>query len=876
MKRPFVQATLTGLLTVFAIVPAAIAQRGVTSSGTDFWLGFMPNGAGKGNTSVYEELFIASPTDTKVTFSGPFNKTITMTAGQVADIPLTDVMNSVDEVPQDDAIHITSTNPITVYGYSSWANPQGIGDSPDGYLALPLPAYGTEYYTVNFPDNYVFGNMPGEFLIISPYDNNIVTVTPAADTKAGRPAGVPWKDTLQKGETYLVQSPGTNFGKNDLTGTLITSTKPIAVLTGHQITSVPTDCGCFSADNLLEMIPSVDKWGTQYFDVPMTGKTIDGDYLRVLSAENGNEIIYTGNESGQHGPLLLDSGQYHDIPQQIEPMVFTSTNHKRFIVAQYSYSQGVDSDPGYSDPFLILFTPREQFEKEMIFRTPTADKGAFTNYVTFISLEDSISKITINGLPIGSYPQVGAVVFLGTNPQMGARRILIAAAPKNYIAAGPVPFGAYQYGFSNYEGYGWPTGMAQNILSTGDILPPLAQTLDSNCGTYHLRFTEPRLKSNGFSFNDTRIASVSMISASGDMRWAIPSYNYAFTRDPNFIPGDSVMTATLTVMDPAQDAYAAIDAVDLAGNDTVYQYSYGAPTLASVPTAPFEFNTILVGSDSCKRITFTNATTHAFFISNARIEGSTAGKFILSPATISRALAPGDTVQFQLCFAPSDTLSSFDTLVINSGCATLPFPLRGLGVTPIILATDLDFGSVSVGDTVCKSLVIHNIGNAPLIINRSSLSLNMPDFSFPDSTQLPDTIAAGGYMIVEICFHPQSAGPHQTTVNWGTNLAGAFIHQRKDTSSLTGIGVSANVNSVPQSIPFSLSISPNPTSSLSTISITGAPSANVEIFDILGREVASFRVVGSYELQMNGLTPGTYIVRAEASGAVVSKPLLKQ
>src|SRR5665213_2011073 len=144
--------------------PCSWAQ-GVSSSGTEYWLQFMPNGAGAGNSSVYENLFIATGTDNKVTISGPVNKTITMSAGQVADIPLTDVMNSIDEVPQTDAIHLTSTNPITVYGYSAWGNPQGIGDSPDGFLALPTTAYGTEYYTVNFPDNFVFGNMPGEFLI---------------------------------------------------------------------------------------------------------------------------------------------------------------------------------------------------------------------------------------------------------------------------------------------------------------------------------------------------------------------------------------------------------------------------------------------------------------------------------------------------------------------------------------------------------------------------------------------------------------------------------------------------------------------------------------------------------------------------------------
>ncbi|HEX5316851.1 MAG TPA: hypothetical protein VFX22_09400, partial [Candidatus Kapabacteria bacterium] len=55
------------------------AQGGVSSSGTDYWLQFMPNGPGMGNSSVYEDLFVASGTDNKVTINipgkGPFTFT---------------------------------------------------------------------------------------------------------------------------------------------------------------------------------------------------------------------------------------------------------------------------------------------------------------------------------------------------------------------------------------------------------------------------------------------------------------------------------------------------------------------------------------------------------------------------------------------------------------------------------------------------------------------------------------------------------------------------------------------------------------------------------------------------------------------------------
>ncbi len=713
--KSFLQAPILTFSVIILLAGPLWGQGGVTSSGTEYWLGFMPNGAGAGNSSVYEDLFIASGTDNTVTISGGVaTKRIEMKAGQIYDYYCPNFMNSTDEVPQTDAIHITSTSPITVYGYSSWGNVQGAGDSPDGYLGLPLEDFGTEYYTVNFPDNYVFGQMPGEFLIISPYDNTVVTITPAAETKSGRPAGVPWKDTLQKGQTLLVQSPGTDPGNNDLTGTLIKSTKPIGVLTGHQITSVPSDCGCYSADNLIEMVPSVDKWGTQYFDMPMAGRPIAGDYIRILSAEHGNTIAY-GNTS-----VTLDSGQYADVPQVTQPTVFTSINHKRFIVAQYSYSQGMYGDPGYSDPWMVLFTPQEQFEKEMIFRAPTSTRGTFTNYVTFIAEEDSISKITINGITIDSFPQVGTAVFSGTNPLIGARRILIAAQPMKYIAKSPVPFGAYQYGFSNYEGYGWPVGMMQDMASS-DTGSPIVKPLDStSSGTYGLRITEV----------SSKLASVAMIVDSGDPRWPHPSYNYSFQDDTDFVVGDSTYRATLNVINPSLDAYAAIYALDRAGKGAVFEYRYSAPKVASFPSGG-DFGRVLRGTDSCMLFSIYNAGTRILTVDSMKFLGTPAeSSFTVNPTAIT-FLAPDSAAKLTICYSPQDTgILTIDTLAIYfEQASTVVFPLRGIGY-------ELAPESVAPVATNLNIIVSLNSGNLNV-----SLTASTEDRTLSISDLLGRTIA---------------------------------------------------------------------------------------------------------------------------------------
>ncbi len=522
----------------------------VSSSGTDYWLGFMPNGD-PGTTDVREELFIASATANTVTIDllGIGTRIITIGAGQVADEDVSGSITSIPETPTTNAIHITSTNPIAVYGYSDWTNnePGSIGGSPDGYLGLPTTAYGTKYYTVNFPDNLVFGHCPGEFLVISPYDSNVVTIAPAARTKTGRFPKAPWSVTLAKGQTYLVQSPGTNQGQNDLTGSLITSTKPISVLTGHQITSVPS-VGATSADYLIEMAPSVDKWGTQYFDMPMAGHPKSGDYIRVVSGEDSNQITYNGN-----GPLLLNSGQYHDLPQQTVPMVFTSTNGKPFIVAQYSYSQGYNNDSGASDPWMLLFTPQEQFETSMMFRTPTPSHDTFTNYVTFVSQNASLSQITVNGQLVGSYQIAGQASFPNTNPPMGAITIILPSSTRNFTASGPAPFGAYQYGFSDFEGYGWPAGMSQKEVACSATLSE-TNPVHFCAGDSKTIYAFPTGLSYQWERNDSLLANVAdslTVTESGtyqviitSAKGCLDSASVHATKDPppqaSIIPGDSL------------------------------------------------------------------------------------------------------------------------------------------------------------------------------------------------------------------------------------------------------------------------------------------------------------------------------------------------
>jgi hypothetical protein len=872
--------TIIGL---FAAIAPARAQNGQTSSGTDFWMAFMPNYL---NPADNIRIFVASGTTNRVHVdvqggsSGAPSEHFTeiMTANTVWTLSLPNPQLAEERTPEKAeyrAVHVYSDNPVSVYGLSN------VLTSTESYLALPTSTLGTEYYPSCFyDDSYaelgLIAPLAGEFVIVAPYDNTQVTIGPArTDTRSdatgtiSHHTGDIWTVKLNKGQTYLVQSTGLNVGQEDVTGTHIVSTKPVSVISGHQRCRIPVDGHGNSKDLIMEMMPPVGAWGSEYYVMPQIGRTACGDYVRIIAGEDN--VLVT--ENGQTIAQLTHAGDFMDRELVTDPVVYKS-NGKKFFVVDHSYSQGFNGDPNpNTDPFSIVMTSREQFQKKMLFRVPNnvAAGSSYDNYVTFIGPKDSISHILLNGKRITSYQLVGRCdSFPGTNPAMGAYRIKLPNQTATYTAMSGAPFAAYIFGFSYAEAYGHPAGMRVAIISP-DSFPPLVRIVDSACGTYHLRFYEPRPL-------DTRIAEIAMITDSNDLRWSKASYNFKLSPDPNFISGDSAIGATLSVIDPGQDGYAAIYVTDRAGNDTVYEYYSYSPKLTFTPSPPYSFAT-LAGKDTCVTIGIRNTDHASINIDSIHLGGfGSSGSFDVSP-TASRVLQPDSTLSLRVCFNPKDTFAVSDTLQFLVGlCYPYVLPLNGEGVTSLISVADQDFGNVRVGDTACKTLTITNPGKAALTVTSQDL-INDPDFSFSDI--LPITIAAGGNKTVTYCFHPHTSGSYSKRVTFGNLNPSPYEHSIKDTALLMGTSGNANVEQGAGLLILDRAY-PNPFRSSITIRYTQKEAGQVvaRIFDVTGREVRSFSSsgitpAGAHDLQLDlsMLPPGLYVCSLsifDASGAIAA------
>ncbi|XP_066304425.1 IgGFc-binding protein-like [Branchiostoma lanceolatum] len=289
-----------------------------------------------------------------VTITTPSNgvtTTVQVTYGEVKQVEVDRVAVELrGSVKGDKAVHITSDVEIVVYGvFAELA-------SSDAYLALPTDVLGTEYFT---PCASIQRASPAEFGVVGVQDGTTVTIVPSqAVTFDGQnyTAGQAFSVGLNRFETLQVQA------MQDLTGSKITATQPVAVLSGNQF-AVCMPVGQKqkgSGDYVVEMIPPVDTWGKEFVTVPLTKHT-GGDLFRVVAARDNTRVDIT-NENTKS----LHAGEFLEIDVPSDEYRHVTSSEPVLLV---QYSKTADADKTDTDPFMMVIPPVAQFEAEYTFST---------------------------------------------------------------------------------------------------------------------------------------------------------------------------------------------------------------------------------------------------------------------------------------------------------------------------------------------------------------------------------------------------------------------------------------------------------------------------------------------------------------------------
>jgi hypothetical protein len=366
------------------------------------------------------------------------------------------------------SFHLKTNVPVVAYQMS----PYGGGNAAvtGASLLIPTSAWDVNYIGVNA---YKYGIAPPSMNIIALEDGTDVTLVPVAAVSGGGglPSGAansPLSFSLGAGEMA-------QFSQNaELTGSVISSNKPIGLMGGQKSLNVPV--GVSYADHAEQMIPPVRAMGSEYVGVMHRPRKTEPAVWRVVGAVDGTALTWTG---GVSGPATLNRGEVAEIQTGTPFVVKSQDDQHPFMLFQLmTGSTFLPAMNGHGDADFVLMVPPQQYmPRYVFFADPTYPE---TNLVIVRSKVDgkfadvSLDCAGVIGgwQPIGDYEWTRVDLMTGNFQPVGScstgRREMWSDAP----------FGVTVWGwgtpdtttFTSNVSYGYPAGM--NIVPINKVVVP--------------------------------------------------------------------------------------------------------------------------------------------------------------------------------------------------------------------------------------------------------------------------------------------------------------------------------------------------------------------------------------------------------------------
>ena len=398
---------------------------------------------------------------------------------------------------------VQSTAPIVAAQFNPLENIDVY--SNDASLLLPSNTFGTQYIALvreEIQGQDANGNSAawrGYVTVVAKEDDTTVQVTPTVACQAG--AGVA---AMQAGQTYsftLARYQVLNIKSDqdggDISGTLVTSDKPVGAYAGHDAAVTSNQC---CADHLEQQLFPVSTWGKTYVAGKSMKRGIEKDYWKVVASEDGTVVSFA---PAVNSSVQLNRGEVFEFPTD-KDFVIAAT--KPIMVSQTLASSmeiggpqicGSDADcaPGFTcdtlfgqgctaptcsfdgdtscpsgttckcqdlgcgcepigDPALIYVPPVEQFRDEYIFLTPNKYRD---DYVNITAPNDASVKLDGLTIPPGNFTPIAST-------QWKVGRVKVNDGVHTLTASAPVGLAAY--GYDDDVSYGYTAGL--NLKSTAE------------------------------------------------------------------------------------------------------------------------------------------------------------------------------------------------------------------------------------------------------------------------------------------------------------------------------------------------------------------------------------------------------------------------
>ena len=778
------------------------------------------------------QLFISSKVKAKVRIQTPssindnarIDRTFTVNANEVLKVPVpTTYMNGVSasgpesQTKRGYGILVTSDKPISVSTYQAWMG--------NGELArhLPIEAWGKNYFTMNFyQDRYgtsgQYKNRPGQILLVAAKDNTVVTYTPTWTTEGGSdnpstPSGVSQTITLERGETYVIKAKiDENYNKEwitDLSGTFITSNKPLGVISGHTKVAImrypdvlpPT--GMFAAEahfvrnNVHDAMLPVEMSGTKFVTLPclytptrVVGQGsvefgIDddrGDVVRIVATQDNTKVFSMRQDgSALKAERTLRKGESF-LATSLEVATYWETD-KPALMAHYGKSyakilppvligrKGVEQTQGHPTvesgmPMMQYVPPVDRWASYGVFNSPEG----MDNFLNIVFKTEQVGQIKIDGRSLtsafgGSTRQIKGTPYSYIRSPIGAGNHFIESAQDS------IRWAAWTYGSLDglQQGRAYGTPIAIDLaIPCDDSLTIIAADV---CGDIY-----------------GQVKLLPENSTCAQLFWFTleDEDNYVLEANMDELTDAKVFPFLLRVVDKKRPAYAKIKVVTRSGNWIEREFRYDGVDFVFDP-AEVNFGTQAYNQQACTTVTVTNKQKTTITLDSLKFNNTA---FSVSPTTIK--LGPNESKTIEVCGVINQSGSVKDTLIATVNCVELKLlPVEIRGAEPVFYASDQNWGIIPKSDKQTKQIELLNAGKAEIIVTDYQPRGNA---YFTNSTllkSLPLTLQPGQRFTYDVDYSPNGeiGIDHTLRINYVTNATKEKLY-----SDLNGKGSDAELS----------------------------------------------------------------------------------
>ncbi|XP_067684625.1 uncharacterized protein [Haliotis asinina] len=366
------------LLLLMCLCVVGNNANGNNSSGKEFLVTFPenvlnPNKPKQQCIIITTVLSVASVQVTSLSQSINFTEIVNITSAEGGYICLEEGIQLSGSGIMDKVVRIISNNDVNVLAVDFGE------DSMDVYLALPVQEFGYSFYVVTYQSK----DDKTQFSVTSSSADTSVTIEFPPGLTTLQYNGITILNprvinvTLQKHEVIQMQND------KDLTGTYVSSTKPVAVIAGAQKSYLDTTK---TKDHLAQQMTPVTTWGKHFVSVLSPEKTNTSKDLYRILASTPNTTVHVGGSIYR----LEKEGDWLETTISATDPVEVTSNEAILLVKFVTVTKTFD-------PCMMIVHPNTQWQYQYSFRFPSKKSSAYVIVVIDSSFK---STLMLNSQPL--------------------------------------------------------------------------------------------------------------------------------------------------------------------------------------------------------------------------------------------------------------------------------------------------------------------------------------------------------------------------------------------------------------------------------------------------------------------------------------------